>query len=102
MGWRLGPCHIERNQWLFRCEHKAKRHEMPSGLQMTVSMREGRWPMAWLRWYAQMGLFWYEDEIDVPPDAKKPDFRLNTGSGDVARSVCLAARVRRSTAATGE
>ena len=58
--------------------------------------------MAWLRWYAQRGIVWTLDEIDVPPDAEKPDFRLNTGSGDVAGPFCVAARVRRSTAATGE
>lgn len=58
--------------------------------------------MAWLRWYAQRGIIWPEDEIDVPPDAEKPDFRLNTGSGDVAGSFCVAARVRMNTAATGE
>jgi len=58
--------------------------------------------MAWLRWYAQRGIVWILDEIDVPPDAEKPDFRLNTGSGDVAEPLCVAAMVRRSTAATGE
>ena len=58
--------------------------------------------MAWLRWYGQRGIVWYEDEIDVLPDAEKPDFRMKSGSGDVAWPFCLAARVRRSTAATGE
>lgn len=58
--------------------------------------------MAWTCWYAQRGVIWYEDEIDVPPDAEKPDFRLNTGSGDAAQPFCVAAKVRRSTAATGE
>lgn len=58
--------------------------------------------MAWLRWYAQRGIIWTLDEIDVLPDAEKPDFRMKSGSGDVAGPFCLAARVRRSTAATGE
>lgn len=58
--------------------------------------------MAWLRWYGQRDIIWYEDEIGVLPDAEKPDFRGKSGSGDSARPFCLAARVRRSTAATGE
>lgn len=58
--------------------------------------------MAWLRWYAQRGIIYSPDEIDVLPDAEKPDFRMKSGSGDVAGPFCLAARVRRSTAATGE
>lgn len=58
--------------------------------------------MAWLCWYGQRGIIWYEDEIDVLLDAEKPDFRKKSGSGDVAQSFCVAARVRRSTAATGE
>ena len=58
--------------------------------------------MAWLRWYAQRGIVWYEDETDILPDAEKPDFRTKSGSGDVALPVCVASRVRRSTAATGE
>lgn len=58
--------------------------------------------MAWLWWYAQRGIIWIEDETGAPPDAEKPDFRGKSGLGDSARPVCLAARVRRSTAATGE
>ena len=58
--------------------------------------------MAWLRWYGQRGIIWPVDEIGVPPGAEKPDFRAKPGSGDAARHFCLAARVRRSTAATGE
>lgn len=58
--------------------------------------------MAWLRWYAQRCIVWTLDEIGVLPDAEKPDFRAKSGSGDVALPVCVAARVRRSTAATGE
>ena len=58
--------------------------------------------MAWLCWYGQRDIIWIVDEIGVLPDAEKPDFRAKSGSGDAARSVCLAARVRRSPAATGE
>ena len=58
--------------------------------------------MAWLRWYAQRGIIWDEDETGAPPDAGNPDFRMKSGSGDVAGPFCVAARVRRSTAATGE
>ena len=58
--------------------------------------------MAWLRWYAQRGIIYSPDEIGVLPDAEKPDFRMKSGSGDVAGPFCVAARVRRSTAATGE
>ena len=58
--------------------------------------------MVWLRLYAQRGIVWYEDETDILLDAEKPDFRTKSGSGDVALPVCVVARVRRSTAATGE
>lgn len=58
--------------------------------------------MAWLCWYGQRGIICGVDEIGVLSDAEKPDFRAKSGSGDAARHFCLAARVRRSTAATGE
>lgn len=58
--------------------------------------------MAWLCWYGQRRIIWPVDEIDVLSDAEKPDFRMKSGSGDVAGPFCVAARVRRSTAATGE
>ena len=58
--------------------------------------------MAWTCWYEQRDIYWNEDEIDVAQDAEKPDFRIKSGSGDVAQLFCVAASVRRSTAATGE
>ena len=44
----------------------------------------------------------YEEVFGTLPDEEKPDFRTKSRSGDVALPVCVASRVRRSTAATGE
>lgn len=58
--------------------------------------------MAWIRYYIRLSHALVAVAARILPDGVTPAHAAKSGTRKSARSCCVAARVRRSTAATGE